>query len=326
MVNSNSLGMITIGIDVSKAKLDVYVMPLNQHFIIDNTAKGIRQLLPKLPNPQSTAMIALEATNRYEKFARDILIAHGFRVHIAHPSRVYHFGQSAKGYAKTDKIDSKMLADYARGENIQPSPIPDKHIELLEELSARRSQLMDMHVAECSRLSGNVEHIVKRSIKRFMKGITNEIAQVDQDLKKLMEQREDLVERKALLSTCKGVGDIASTVLVSCLPELGTLTRTQISALTGVAPYNADSGSKQGVRRIRGGRSYVRSILYMCCLSAIRFNPALREHYQQLIARGKVKRVAHVAVMRKMIITLNAMVRENKIWDQNYICQPLLIQ
>ncbi|MDQ2993327.1 MAG: IS110 family transposase [Pseudomonadota bacterium] len=324
MVNSSSLGVITIGIDVSKEKLDVCVLPLKLHFVIENTAKGIRQLLPKLPNSQSTAMVVLEATNRYEKCARDILMAHGYRVHIGHPSRVYYFGRSEKGYAKTDKIDSKMLAEYAKKDSLQPSAVPDKQIELLEELSARRGQLVAMKSAESSRMSGNLEPAVKRSIKRFMKSIDNEIEQINQELKKNMEQREDLVARKALLSSCKGIGDVASTILVSCLPELGFLTRTQISALTGLAPYNADSGTKKGVRKIRGGRSYIRSILYMCCLSAVRFNPTLREYYQQLIARGKIKRVAQVAVMRKMIIMLNAMARENKAWDPNYTSQPML--
>lgn len=318
MVNINSLGLSTIGIDVSKNTLDVYVLPQGEHFSIENTAKEIRQLLPKLPNIKSIKMVAFEPTNRYEKCVRDILFSRGYPVHIAHTSHVYYYGQSLKGFGKTDKIDAEMIANYAKQDHLKQTPIPDKQTELLEEFTSRRRQLINMQSAEASRLAGNLESQVERSIKRFMKQIAAEIKLIDAEMNKIIKKNEALADRKALLSTFKGVGEVTSTVLVACLPELGTLSRSQIAALTGLAPYNADSGSKQGTRRIRGGRSYIRSMLFMCSLSAIQFNPALSAYYKKLVAKGKKKRVAQVAVMRKMIITLNAIVRDNKIWDPEF--------
>ena len=318
MHNVQNFDQSTIGIDVSKETLDVYVLPQGEHYSVDNTSKAILKLLPKLPKPQSVKLIAFEATNRYEKTVRDIMLAKGYRTHVAHPSRVYHYGQCFKGFGKTDKIDSEMIAHYAGQNHLEPMKAPDKDIELLEEHAARRKQLMNMHSAEASRLAGNVDSQVKRSIKRIMKLLKAEITIVDQAMDKIIQKKEDLSERKKLLLTCKSIGEVTSTALIGCLPELGKLTRSQISALVGVAPYNDDSGAKQNRRKIRGGRSHIRSLLYMCCLSACRHNPALREYYNGLLSRGKLKKVAQVAVMRKLIITLNAMLRDEKPW--NAVC------
>lgn len=318
MHNFQNQELSTIGIDVSKKTLDVYVLPQGEHYSIDNNSKSIRKLLPRLPKPQSVKLVAFEATNRYEKCVRDIMLAKGYPTHVAHASRVYHYGQSFKGFGKTDKIDCEMIAHYANQDHLEPMEMPDKDIELLEEYASRRKQLMKQHSAEASRVSGSIDSQVKRSIKRMMKHITAEIEIIDQAMDTIISKKEELSKRKELLMTCKSVGNVSSTALIGCLPELGSLTRSEISALVGVAPYNDDSGSKEKKRKIRGGRSHVRTMLYMCCLSACRHNPALRDYYKSLLSRGKLKRVAQVAVMRKLIITLNAMLRDNKPWQADY--------
>lgn len=318
MLIHQSCELSTIGVDVSKETLNIYVFPQGEHYCIDNNSKAIRQLLPKLPNPRSVKLVALEATNRFEKRIRDILFSKGYRVNVAHPSKVHYFGRSLKGFCKTDKADAAMIAQYANQNHLKPMEAPDPDLELLEEWSARRTQLMKNHNAESSRLSGNIDEKLKRSCRRMLKHIHAEIALIDVEMDAIISSREELAKRKELLLSCKSIGETTAIALVGCLPELGNLTRSQISALVGVAPYNDDSGGKRGARKIRGGRAHIRSLLFMCSLSAVRHNPPLRDYYKKLRENGKLKKVALIAIVRKLIITLNAMLRDGKPWNARY--------
>jgi len=303
-----------IGVDVAKNKLDIHCLMTGEHSLIENNASSIKQWLKQVVKTNIVMMI-VEKTGGYEELIRSLCVAHEVPIHVAHPAKVHYFAKQKGYFAKTDRIDAKILAEYAHQESVSASPIPTESERALKELLARRIQLVQQLTAEKCRIKEHLTPQIKRSLKRQVKSLENEIILIEKAIEKYIEADPEKQTKKKRLETFKGVGAKVAIGLVAGLPELGTLSRSQIAGLVGVAPKNYDSGGQRGQRRIVGGRYDVRKLLYMGALSAITYNPIMKAFYVGLKARGKVSKVALVAVMRKMIIALNAMLRDQTDWQ-----------
>lgn len=305
---------INVGIDTSKTQLDIYVRPIGEFFSVENNAQGIKEALKRIKLYQPTRII-IEATGRLElpfacaasKANLPIVVANAFNVH--------KFAGSTGQLAKTDKLDAKMIAHY--GEAIKPrlTEIKADNIQRISDLLVRRSQLVDMRTMEKNRFS-ILSTEIKRSNTRLIKQLQKEIDWVEKNLDKLIEETPDWSKILTILLSVKGVGKVLAYTLLSDLPELGQLNRKEVAALVGVAPMNRESGAYKGKRRIRGGRARIRTVLFMAMMSTIQSNPKFKREYQALVAKGKPKKVAIVACMRKMITILNTMVKKGEVWDE----------
>jgi len=310
-----------IGADVSKDKLDIHILPMDKHFVVKNTQPGVsnfmKNTLRKLGSPE---LIVFEATGGYEKTLQIYLLKHDVPHHKAHPTKVYHFGKGKGYFAKTDHIDAQMLARYGQQEEIVADQNSSEAQIEIRELSARKTQIKDLIEREKHKLNQvYLVKSIKRSIKRTIKLLEKELVLIEKELEKMIVNDKMLSEKRELLQTVKGIGKEVSTLLVTDLPELGQLSREKISSLVGVAPQTKDSGKKQGYRSIGQGRFYVRKGLYMAALVASRHNPRMKTIYEKLLSKGKKKKVALVAVMRKMLIMMNAMVKNNSHWQSTRI-------
>lgn len=299
-----------VGIDVSKDRFDLAVLGQKQITQEANTKTGIAELVKKMQelNPK---LIVVEATGGYEEALVLALYAAGLPVALVSPQRVRQYAKARGLLAKTDGIDAQNLAEY--GKNIEPRLFVAKSEEgrRLSALVGRRKQLGDMLKSEKNRLrTAYLE--MKGSIQTVIACLKTEIKRLDGEIRKFMKEHEDFKEQEKLLRSAKSVGPVVAATLLADLPELGKLDRKQIAALVGVAPMNQDSGKKRGYRKTKGGRPEVRSVLYMAALSGIRYNPVIKAQYQQLVKRGKEKKVAITACMRKMLTILNAMMRDQK--------------
>lgn len=302
-----------IGIDVSKDKLDIYILSTNKYVCIKNQYTKILSWLKQQPENVS---YVFESTGGYEKSLIKCLNKVEASYHRAHPNRVFHYGKSKGYFAKTDKIDAKILASYGRDNSLAFIKISEKNLQL-QELSSRKTQLKKMLQQERHRLGHDFfNSTIKQSIKRHIKQIEKEINEIDTALEQAIDDNQEMTEKRELLESVKGVGKEVSQILLTQLPELGKLSKTQISSLVGVAPCNRDSGKKNGRRSVRGGRFDVRRALYMSALVAIRHNKYYKEKYHSLLNRGKEKKVALMAIMRKLIMALNAMIKNNCIWQE----------
>lgn len=309
---------IYIGIDVSKSTLDIYNSSDASFYQYDNSAMGIKKLASDFKRIKKNEMlITLEATGGYEKPAARTLVEKGFHVTIINPRIIRAFAKACGKLAKTDKIDAKIIADYA--EKMQPESrlVYNENQENISELSVRRSQIIAMIVAEKNRLD-KVSPAIRKSILRIIKLLEKELAEIDSQLKQSVQADESFAQKHTLLTSMKGVGPKTATALIAYLPELGMLEDRKIAALAGLAPFNCDSGKMRGKRMIWGGRSSVRTSLYMATMAAVRSNKAIKDFYQRLVSVGKPKMVALTACMRKLIIIMNAMIRNNQPWRQNY--------
>lgn len=314
MPKSHSTNRSIIGIDVAKDKLDVYFLEQNASTSWSNNKKGLKAGIQQMKRKGITGLAVLEATGGYEKLCHEYLEKSGYFVHIGHPMRIHHFVKQKGYFAKTDKIDAKAIAEYGAQESVEPTPMKSKTEQENKELSARRAQLVSMLTAEKCRLRDHLSASVTRSVKRQIKHIESEIDWVEAALEKNIEADETLLAKSKRLLTFKGVGTRTASTLIASLPEIGQLSRTQIACLSGLAPRNRDSGRMRGKRTISGGRPDVRKILYMSALASIRHNSVMKAFYARLKTQGKASKVALTAVMRKIIITLNAMIRDGKDW------------
>lgn len=304
-----------VGIDVSKDKLDVYVLPSKKHYVIKNTRTSVQSFFKNKVCMDSIELVVFEATGGYEKLLHEFLLNQSMPHHKAHPLRARRFAESKGYFAKTDRIDAMGLAYYGEQIEIKAGTPITVNILKIQEYSARKTQLKDMLAREVQRLK--VTYLDKqmiRSLKRHIKQLEQELQLINEKLAALVKADDELSAKHQLLQTAKGVGAEVATILVTDLPELGKLNREQISRLVGVAPQTKDSGKRQGYRPISQGRFYVRKALYMSALVATRHDPKMKRIYQNLLAKGKLKKVALVAIMRKMIITLNAMCKNNTRW------------
>lgn len=307
----------SVGIDVSKGTLDVQVRPTDARWTVANDDAGIRALVAQL-QPAAPAQIVIEATGGYELAVVSALAAAGLPVIVVNPRAVRDFARATGQLAKTDQLDAGILARFA--EQVQPAirPLADAEQQELDALLTRRRQLIEMLTAEKNRLQ-QVFVVrgsrVKQSLTAHIAYLTRELGRAETDLEALVRQSPIWRERDELLQSAPGVGPVLSFTLLAALPELGRLDRKAIAALVGVAPLNRDSGLFRGKRMVHGGRAPVRTALYMGALVATRYNPVIRAFYQRLLAAGKPKKVALTACMRKLLIILNAMVRQQAPWS-----------
>lgn len=301
-----------VGIDVSKAQLDVALMHAQEQLQFANDAAGIERLVKHL-SALEVHLVVTEATGGYETAVATALAAAGLRVAVVNPRQVRDFAKASGRLAKTDRIDARVIGAF--GEAIEPEirPLADEDARALEGLLVRRTQLVAMKVQESNRL-GLAQSAMHKGIKKHIAWLEQEIERLDVDLTATLRKSPAWRAKDELLQSFKGIGPLSSGTLMVGLPELGRLDRRAIAALVGLAPFNNDSGKMRGRRSIYGGRSRVRTMLYMATTSAIRFNPVIREFYQRLTARGKPHKVAMVACMRKMLIILNAMIRQSTPW------------
>ena len=306
---------VVAGIDVAKDKLDIAVRPLNIFFTVSYTAKGIEKIYRKL-NKLTPDMIVVEATGGLERELSVALAEASLPVVVVNPRQVRDFAKATGRLAKTDRIDADIIAHF--GEAIRPEirPLKDSRQRELADMLTRRRQLVDMRKAEQQRLSC-VSDTVKNDIQLHIRWLNERIDEIDLDVAKLIETTATFKHHNEIVTSIPGVGPVMSASLGAFLPELGTLNRKQIAALAGVAPFNRDSGRFTGKRTVWGGRANLRSVLYMSTLTAIRCNPVIKPFYNRLIEKGKVKKVAITACMRKLLTILNAMVKNNTLWQEN---------
>jgi transposase len=305
---------VFIGIDISRDRLDMVAYPTGQIWQYKNSKGEIAKVVVKLKG-LDLKLIVMEATGGLEKLVSEALYKAGLSVAIVNPRRIRDFGRSMGILAKTDKLDAKVMAYFAA--KIEPTPraIQDEASQKLENLLTRRSQIIDITVAENNRRKQVRDKIVLRHIQDHIDWLESELKNLAAELKESIRQNPQFAEKVALFKSMPGVGDNLSCSLVANLGELGHLNQREISALVGVAPLNRDSGKLRGKRTIWGGRANIRKALFLPALSASRCNPVIRDLYQRLIAKGKLKKVALVACMHKMIIILNSMARNNTPWN-----------
>jgi len=305
-----------IGIDVSKDRLDVAVGDAGQCFSVENTEKGIEGLVKQM-KALEPELIVMEATGGYERLCAAMLAAGGLSLSVVNPRQVRDFAKSKGILAKTDRLDARVLALF--GEAIKPEAraLPDAQQQLLDELMLRRRQIVAGLVAEKNRLGMAHTAAVKKSLRKAIAFYERLLADVDRQVGEHIERSPLWRAREDLLRSFKGVGPVSSRTLIGDLPELGSLDRKRIAALVGVAPVARDSGKRKRTRAIFGGRGQVRAALYMVAITAIRTNAPISQFYQRLRAAGKPAKVAIVACMRKILIILNAMVRNHSRWNEH---------
>ena len=301
-----------VGIDVSKAQLDVAVRPTGKRWTLPYDQTGIEGLIPQIVDLEP-ALVLLEATGGLELPLVASLAAAALPVVVVNPRQVRDFAKATGTLAKTDTLDAGVLAHFADAVRPEVRPLKDAETQVLNSLTARRHQVMTMLVSEKNRL-GTAIGAVSPRIEAHIAWLEQELSDLDKGLRQTLRRSPVWREKDDLLRTVPGVGEQISLTLLANLPELGTLNRRQIAALVGVAPYNRDSGALRGKRAVWGGRSRVRAVLYMGALVASRHNPAIRDFYQRLLAAGKPKKVALVASMRKLLVILNGMLKHGSPW------------
>lgn len=307
---------IFIGIDVSKARLDVAVRPSEQSKSFSNDDAGIQALVKWLREIQPT-LIVLEATGGIERQLTRALASAELPVVVVNPRQVRDFAKATGQLAKTDNIDAGVLARFAEAVRPPVRPLPDDVSLELRALIARRRQITEMMVAETNRLSG-ASRAVKKRIDAHLRWLASELERIDKDLDQSIRQSPIWQEKEDLLKSVPGIGPVISRALIANLPELGQLNRKQIAALVGVAPLNHDSGTLRGRRTVWGGRAAVRGMLYMAALVATRRNAVIKAFYIRLRNVGKAPKIALVACMRKLLTILNSMVKHKTYWSENY--------
>lgn len=303
---------IFVGIDVSKAWLDIAVHEQEEAFRTGNNDIGIASLVKRLKKLRPT-LIVLEPTGGLEMLVIAELAHAGLPVVAINAKRVRDFARATGRLAKTDKLDAKVLAHFAAAVRPALRSLRSEEEEQLTALLTRRKQVLDMLTMEKNRLV-TVRAKMRSEIASHIQWLSKSLKALDKEIADFVESTPVWKEKDALLQSVPGVGPVTSTTLLGMLPELGQLNRQEIAALVGVAPVNKDSGKKQGKRRVYGGRASVRSVLYMAALAATNFNPVIRKFYERLIKHGKEKKVALTACMRKLLVILNAMMHTNQPW------------
>lgn len=298
-----------VGIDVSKAELEVGVVPGDRVWRVTHDQKGMSALVEEL-RCMSPELVVMEASGGLEAPVAAAIAGAGLAVVVMNPRQVRDFAKAKGRLAKTDKIDALVLADFGRVMRPEVRPLKDEQTQELKALQTRRLQLVEILTGEKNRLGRAPNARVKKDIQQHIAWLEKRIKEANKDLQALIQSSPLWREKNAIIRSFKGAGPVLSLTLLGQLPELGKLTRKQVAALVGVAPFNCDSGKYRGQRRIWGGRARVRSALYMPTLAAIRFNPIIRAFHQRLIKAGKIKKVAITACMHKFLTILNAMLRD----------------
>lgn len=316
MINKTT-SEIYIGIDVSENSLDVHILPEGKKFSVRNNDDGHQILIKRLrKNPPQ--IIVMEGTGGLEKLAAAHLVQARLPVAIINPRQVRDFAKALGILAKTDAIDAQVLAKFAQTIKPEQRNVPDEDLITLDEMVARRHQLTKMRIAESNRLRRVYSIAVKASLESILELIDAQLNDINKQITAFIKSSQIWRDKDDLLQSVRGIGPNVASVIIAGLPELGRVNRRQIASLVGLAPFNNDSGKHFGRRSIKGGRSNVRKALYMATIVAIRWNPVIREHYFHLKSKGKKSKVAIVACMRKLLITINAMAKSNSHWiDKN---------
>lgn len=309
------LSPVHVGIDVSKARLDVHVLPAGSSFSCENSVAGCEQLVRTL-GPLGVKLVVVEATGRYQRrIAADLLTA-GIPVAVVNPRQARDFARSLGKLAKTDRIDAQTLARFAAVGHLRVSEKAPENAAILDDRITRRRQVIAMHVAETNRLELMIDKVSINMIKKVVRLLEQQREDLDRQIARLIESDDNWRNKRDLLQSVPGVGATTAGGLVAELPELGKLSRGSIAALAGVAPMNCDSGTMRGQRAITGGRASVRSTLYMAAFNAMRYNTVIKALAERLAAAGKPFKVVVVAAMRKLLLILNAILKTNTPWKE----------
>ena len=305
---------IIVGIDVSKDRLDVALRPSGEIFAVERNSAGLDLLVARLKD-LSPHIVALEATGGFETVAAAALAAAGLPVVIVNPANVRSFAKAIGQRAKSDPIDAAVIAHFAEATKPEPRPLPDEATRLLADLTARRRQIIEMMVSERQRERRLTAPRLKKSITRLLKALQKELTSVDADIDDAVRGSPAWREKEDLLTSVPGVGPTIARTLMAELPELGQLGRKEIAALAGLAPFTRQSGQWRGRSFIGGGRTVVRTAVFMGALVAKKHNPTLKVFFDRLVAAGKPKMVALIAVARKLLTILNAVLRDRRSWQ-----------
>jgi transposase len=303
-----------IGIDVSKDCLDVHILPQDEAFAVERNGKGLAMLVERL-KPLLPSLIVVEATGGFESTTAAALAGAGLKLAIINPAQIRHYAQALGKRAKTDAIDAKVIARFAADVRPEARALPDEMTQFLADLVARRRQIIEMMQAERQREKRTTVKRLKKSIARLVAALEKELAELDRDIDDTVRGSPLWREKEDLLASVPGVGQKTARTLIAELPELGSLDRKTVASLAGLAPYTRQSGRWKGKSMIGGGRKTVRSALFIAAMVACRYNPVLKHFYDRLIAAGKAKVLAIVAVARKLLTILNAILRDKTPWQ-----------
>jgi transposase len=304
---------IFVGIDVAKDRLDVNVQPSGEAFSVPRDDAGLADLVRRL-QPLGVTLIALEATGGYEIVVAATLASATFPVAVINPRQIRDFARSTGRLAKTDALDAQAIARFAAAVRPAPRAVADTQARLLGELVARRRQLVDMLGAEHNRRRLIEQPALRRHLDAHIRWLERALRELEGDIDTAVRSSPIWRATEDLLRSVPGIGPITAHTLLAELPELGHLDRRKIAALVGVAPLNRDSGALRGRRMIAGGRPAVRHVLYMATLTAIRHNPVIAAFYQRLVTAGRPGKLALTAAMRKLLVILNAILRDQRPW------------
>lgn len=316
-MKSSKLNEINVGVDTGKAQLDIFIRPTGVFFSVPNTAAGIREAVRKIKK-HSPTRIVIEATGRLEQPFVLACAQSNLPIVVMNPIAIRRFAGAIGQIAKTDKIDAALIAHFGEAIRPQPTRIQAENVRLISDLLTRRRQLIEMSTMEKNRLQIMPKPLHK-SIKALLKTLQQQLATLEEQLDTLIEVTDEWKTKNDILQSVPGIGKVMAYTLLSDLPELGNLSNKEVAALVGVAPYNKESGKQRGKQRIRGGRSQIRTVMFMAMMSTIQCNPKFKAFYEKLKAAGKKPKVALVACMRKMIVILNSMIRNGTCWNENAI-------
>lgn len=305
---------INVGIDTSKEKLDIGILPSNQFFSVSNDNIGINEAINRLLeiNPHR---VLIESTGRLELPFAIAAYKAGLPIVICNAAHVHFFAKSSGKFAKTDKLDAFTIAKFGEAHNPELTQLKPEKLQQISDLLATRSQLMTLSTQQKNRLQ-RMPKVTHAPHNRVLKSIRKEILWIDKQLDKLVDQVPQWKHDVDILTSAHSVGKVLAYTLLSELPELGSLSRREVASLVGLAPMNRDSGRKQGRRSIRGGRHKIRTVLFVSMFTAIQHHPVIKPMYKRLLAQGKPKKVALIACARKQLITLNAMMKNRTYWNE----------
>jgi transposase len=303
------------GVDVSKGRLDLFI-DADRRLRVDNGDAGVAALVGELLRHKARLAV-VESTGRYHRRVAAALLEAGVRVAVVNPRQARDFARASGRLEKTDRIDAELLARFGRAVNPRAAVKTPENQALLSDLVCRRRGLIQMRVAEANRAHDQLPALARRQSSRLLRLIEQQVEDLDREIAKLVEADGDRDNKSKIVDSVPGIGPAAANQLVADLPELGKLNRRQVAKLAGVAPLNCDSGQYRGQRRVRGGRGDVRTCLYMAAFNARQKCERFRRYFDGLVARGKAYKVAMTACMRKLLVVLNQMVKNNTHWDPN---------
>lgn len=310
---TKQLPPVNVGVDVGKSQLDVYLLERDRLLTVPNDDQAIAALISRLSRYRLDRIV-IEATGRLEQPFVRAALAKGLPVIVVSPLRIRRFAGAIGQLAKTDEIDARLIAHFAATLKPVAHPVCDEKSQIIKDLVVRRRQLTSLRTMEKNRRQ-IMPHDLRSSMDRIIQAIDEELVALEALIDQAVEQHTAWRHKRDLLTSMPGIGRSIASSLIGDMPELGSLNRRQIGALTGVAPFNRDSGRLKGKRRIRGGRAHSRTALFLGAMVAIRFNPAIKRFYDRLLQAGKHKKVALTACIRKIVTTLNAMLRDNVPWQ-----------